>query len=426
MPPNFSDDVLLSIPKKRRVTLKDKNLLNVYNAACNELFIRQAHRPFTYDIVEGQPILYLYDTIRFTKTPNNFKIVAEEWNSHTNEWLPLQRGLYQMDPSPIMWPINSSQSNSWLCRSTSYLSADAILEKHFNVLLKTHPEYKTDKSLHKSVVQLNYVFALKWRKILNKPENSFKGATKFWWDHFVDRSVFKSLIDIVGVKKTKQISWEKYCEFHNNPFLKTLQKNIQDLGPFAQLLSLSDLKTQKQINFNTVVPQMLHPHLDLIREEPVSIQQQFVLDIANGVPDKEIEDTWLQYKKVKQQSQRWLPRELNFVWIACKKTTQSSFFAHQSDRIMVTQSPKLIRSFIAVFKKVYPNSYRYFSFKVRSNFEQMVKDVLKESEGSDKIKIPDSSSYDLLRIEVQRKHLQESIDDNINCKETSSIRRRRM
>lgn len=415
------------IAKKRRVALKDENLLNVYNAACNELFIRQAHRPFTYDIIEGQPVLFLYDSIRFTKNPSSFNIVAEEWDIQAKEWRPVQRDLYQTDPSPIMWPIASSQSSSWICRSLNGLNPDAVLEKHLNVLFQTHPQYKTDAGLQKSVLHLNYIFRLKWRKIVSKPEHSFKGATKFWWDHFVDRSVFKSLVSVVGVKKAKQISWEKYCEFHNNPRLKTLQNTIQNLGPFAQLLSLSDLKFKKEINLHTVVPQVLHEHLDLIQQEPASIQQQIIFDLSIGVNEKDIENTWLQYQKVKNDFQKWLPRELNLLWIACKKTTQSSFVSHQSDRVVIDHSLQLIKPFILIFKKVYPKGYRYLSFEAREDFQRMVKDVMRESEGCDKIKIPMCSSYDLLRIEVQRQHLQEAIEESSDNKDVvCTPKRRRM
>lgn len=354
----------------RKIVFEDKEIDDLYLNIDNKIYNRKLHQPYTYDVIENHAILYIQDEVRIIKYPDK-KIAISEWVD--NKWV--DKDYYNLSQ---MWPLSNLSAtpiisyNHIVNNSLKKYLDDFIKNKNMNYseyinIRNSFSLNEEEKKLRDEFIKFNentdklsFILNKKWdRRINSKAIKNIYGCSKFMWENFVDKKIFKSILKVYGFKKNKSgLPWGKYFELHNSEDKDLIIDKINDFGYLAPIFSKylnndfnSILKINKSDFFNK-------DDLEFIEKQPPTVQNLFAEKIAN-ILDWNIEKN--NYEKISNDFKKVLN-------IYKEVSSQKIYYLNNK----LTKRDMLLIAYISCFD--YSYNYTPFDFGLLSspNFGKII------------------------------------------------------
>lgn len=415
----------------RRISFKDPELDNLYANINQELYTRNIDRPFHWEEIDGTSMLFIYDSVRFVRHRGESKVTCEIFLPNCG-WgkapAPLARML------PVMWPIKKAQINTVaLSNFLNNCTVGSVVQKHVNEFYVRHPQYKMQEDLKKNLNQMCFVCEKKWqhRKARINSINT-RGAVRFWWSNFVDRSVLRTIVSVVGNRSSTSVSWKDFADLSSHPSLEKIQANLIDLGVARQSLAGQSFDQWACASLEQVVPQGLQSHWNQIQQEPVTIQETLInIFHYRGMRSSDIESVWNNYTALKNTGAKWSTRELNMLMNAsCEafETEDDIFQTKELAPIMektIKKTLPYISQCVKLWRRSYPQQYHKWSKENQQQWRSTMREVCEYSHEKQLFTLPPTHQFEDMRAVYEKEQINNALKEN-NIETNPSKRRRAM
>lgn len=401
---------------RRRVSFKSPELDHLYAKVNEELYARNIDRPFHWEEIDGTSILFVYDCVRLVRHRGETKIACEVFNAGTSRWedAPAEIGA----KLPIMWPIKKAQINTGLLSIfLSNCTIGSVLQKHVNEFYLQHPEYKIQTDLKKSLNHMCFVCERKWQHRKGRISTmNARGAIRFWWTNFVDRSVLRSLVSVVGNRSSTCVSWKDFADLSSHPLLEKIQMNLQNLGVARQGLADQPLERWACVSLEQVVPKGLEKHWNHIQNEPFTIQEALV-NICNNwtLSSSDSEQVWSNYTSLKNSGDKWSIRELNMLMsVSCSFVESADVFdpTPRVDGARVKNILPYISQCVKLWRKSHPQEYQKWSRGNQHQWQSTVLQVCEYSQKNQIFTLPPTPHFEEMRCTHEKDQINNALKEN--------------
>ena len=414
----------------RRISFNDSELDKLYATINQELFARNIDRPFHWEEIDGTSILFIYDAVRFVRHRGEIKVSCEIFIPNCG-WEPAPAPLARM--LPVMWPIKKAQINMGaLCNFLNNCTVGSVVQKHVNEFYLRHPQYKTQADLKKRLNQMCFVCEKKWqhRKARINTMNT-RSAVRFWWSNFVDRSVLRTIVSVVGNRSSTSVSWKDFADLSSHPFLEKIQANLIDLGVARQSLAGRSFDQWACASLEHVVPQGLQNHWNQIQQEPVTIQETLINIFHHwGMSSSDIECVWNNYTALKNSGANWSTRELNMLMnVSCEAFEDEDDIFQTTPRAptmekTIKKTLPYISQCVKLWRQSYPQQYHKWSKQNQQQWRSSMRQVCDYSHEQQLFALPPTQQFEDMRCVHEKEQINNALKENGEIK--PSKRRRAM
>lgn len=390
----------------RRITFNDPLLDSLYESINSHLYAKQIDRPFQWEEVDGTYMLFVYDTVRFVRHSGHKYISCEEFNSQSLKWEPCVSADQHM---PVMWPIKSATASSVYAINENKVGS--VVQKKVEEFYAIHPNYRENKELNKKIHHLAFVCEKKWQHRCRKSQSqNLRGAVRFWWANFVDRSVFKSLVSVVGSQTAFPITWKHFADLTVRDDLNQIQSNIEGLGSARKLLAALPYEKWATASLKTIMPSTLLTLWNQIQEEPLSVQTVFVTPSAGQWHSLNLDKVWSMYDLFKSASNQWNSRELNMIVTLAENYERSKGLSWEapSTKLDVKSVVPYIHTCVKLWRRTYPDNYKKWSKASQTQWLQQSRTILENSCAHQEFSVPSLDSFEDLKSNHE-KHILETV-----------------
>lgn len=396
----------------RRITFNDPLLDSLYESINSHLYAKNIDRPFQWEQVDGTYMLFVYDTVRFVRHVGHKDIACEEFNAHSLKWEPCVSGIGQY--MPVMWPIkNASASVVSLINENK---VGSVVQKKVEEFYELYPQYRENKDLNKKLHYLTFVCEKKWQHRCRKSEpKNLRGAVRFWWANFVDRSVFKTLVSVVGSQTSFPITWKYFADLTARIDLDQIQSNVESLGSARKLLAVEPYEKWATASLKTIVPSELLPLWGQIQSEPLSVQTMFVTPhMSYRWPSSNLHKVWSMYEIFKSSSPQWSLRELNMIATLAEnyERDKNGSWGQPSAKLDVQSVVPYIHTCVKLWRRTYPDNYKKWSKDSQGQWLQQSRTILDHSCAHRQFAVPSLNSFEDLKSNHEKHVLETVLKEN--------------
>lgn len=396
----------------RRITFNDPLLDSLYESINNQLYAKNIDRPFHWEEVDGTYMLFVYDTVRFVRHAGQTDILCEEFNSQSLKWEPC--GTLAAQYMPIMWPIKHAGASG--VSSINENKVGSVVQKKLNEFYALHPKYRENKELNKKLHHLAFVCEKKWQHRCRKSQSkNWRGAVRFWWTNFVDRSVFKTLVSVVGSQTAFPITWKHFADLTARADLQQIQSNIESLGSARKLLAAMPYENWATASLKTLVPSTLLPIWGQIQSEPLSVQAMFVTpSLDYRWRSSNLHKVWDMYDLFKSASPQWNSRELNMVAALAENYEQDNDLSWErpSKKLDTKSMVPYIHACVKLWRRTYPDNYKKWSKEAQAQWLQQSRTILDHSCTHQEFTVPSLQSFEPLKSNHEKHMLETVLKEN--------------
>lgn len=403
----------------------------VYRSVSKTLYSSGWFRPFRYDFLphagsdpieepspgqEGVHRLTIGGQFRFLRAHDKPQVHVQSrgvsgWKEVPHEELPErlrpppsfndQEVRSQLDKvSPVFWPVASSSPSDSLRVIFPLLST--IWGQRSDHLRKTHPHLFTPREIKEFSPYLRQVVINKKMSHSDRAKmilerriglysrktgvSNYRYAIKCWWDHFVDRDLFKTIVAVSGSSASLQLNFASYASFTTLPNLDEVVQAVRSMGqerrmlkavPFSQWSAQKALQqlpgfSPKQTDRLLALPRPMKIELTT-RMDDLSLldglSPELILDILEGVArhrpvlrDRQLAMSAMAVIALAEKA-----------WGDPEGFEALSFDSHNKrERYIQTLSrpdiSELLVDLVQLWRKVYPDGYAAFSASRRNSF----------------------------------------------------------
>lgn len=150
--------------------------------------------------------------------------------------------------SPVFWPIAQATPQDAMFQITRVRKA--LWEASVMGMEESHPHLFVRKTsppspqlpngrLHASPSDraLMVMSRQQDRTYARLSKGNYRAAIRWWWEHFVDRALFSSLVSVVGGSNAVVVDFAAYAAFTRHPDLDNIVKTLPELGEARRLLA---------------------------------------------------------------------------------------------------------------------------------------------------------------------------------------------
>lgn len=396
----------------RRITFNDPLLDSLYESINSQLYAKNIDRPFQWEEVDGTYVLFVYDTVRFVRHRGRTDISCEEFNSQRLKWEPCFSDVGQH--MPIMWPIKNAGASSVSLVNENKVGS--VVQKKLEEFYALHPHYRENKELNKKLHHLAFVCEKKWQHRCRKSQSkNLRGAVRFWWANFVDRSVFKTLVSVVGSQTAFPITWKYFADLTARSDLVQIQSNVESLGAARKLLAALPYENWATASLKTIVPSTLLPIWGQIQKEPLSVQTMFVTPYMDySWRSRNLHKIWDMYDVFKSVSSQWNPRELNMIVTLAENYEHGDGLSWEqpSKKFDAKNVVPYIHTCVKLWRRTYPDNYKKWSMESQSQWLQQSRTILEHSCIHQEFSVPTLHSFESLKSNHEKYMLETVLKEN--------------
>lgn len=401
----------------RRVTFNDSVLDSIYNTINDELYAKNIDRPFQWEEIDGTSVIFLYERIRFVRNRLEKQIACEEFNAKTLRWEPCSSAVAHY--MPVMWPLKNANAHN--VHELNDYKVSAVVQKYLEKFYQIHPKYLTDPDLKKKVHHLAFVVEKKWQHRCRKSRiKNMHGAVRFWWSNFVDRSVFKTVVSVVGSQTSFPITWQYFADLTRRCDWEKIQSNIQKLGVARKRLAIISPNEWGNVSLQDVVPNKLLGVWGDIEKEPASVQEIFATPLQSSWHTPNLKSIWNAYSQLKGASNEWDIRELNMIVSISQICEETKQFPQKND---IKNLVPYIHSCVKLWRETYPLEYKRWGKSYQQIWVEQAKQILQYSCEKNQFSVPDVYNFELLKSNYE-KNLLETVLKNSGVVLNSPQKRR--
>lgn len=419
--------------KSHRVqSFGDPLLDRLYKDINDDVFSKRLDRPFQWEEVDGTHMMFVYDCTRFVRHKGQTAVHCEVFNPQSNTWeRPATSG---QAFAPVMWPIkNASVYVPEHRLAQQRRTVNSIVDAHTRAFFEAHPSYNTDTILRKKVLHVELVVQKKWKAKKGRVRGlNARGAVRCWWKNFVDRSVFKTLVSVVGTSTDTRLGWDEYAAFSCLPNLAAIQDNVKRLGVARLCLNRKAMHTWDNATVEELLPTELLDQWGAIQNEPLTVQEALVALVVRSVGfGRKPAQVWSAYTLLKTARPAWKPRELSMLLhAAAALDTRDDFLPCGDSSLSVSACLPHIDTCVRLWRHSDNVSYRHWSTEAQNEWSLMAKDMLSASVACGRFALPTSShsykeKWGRLRAFYEKTLLEEATA-GVSVPTVSSSRRRAM
>lgn len=396
----------------RRITFNDSLLDSLYESINSQLCAKNIDRPFQWEEIDGTSVLFVYDTVRFVRHSGHKEISCEEFNSQSLKWELCLSAVGQY--MPIMWPIKNAGASS--VYQINENKVGSVVQKKVEEFYAIHPHYRENKELNKKLHYLAFVCEKKWQHRCRKSQSqNLRGAVRFWWSNFVDRSVFKTLVSVVGSQTAFPITWKYYADLTARADLKQIQSNVEKLGSARKLLAVVPYENWASASLKTIVPSQLLPLWDQIQREPLSVQTVFVTPFMDySLSSQNLPQVWNMYDLLKNTSPKWNSRELNMIAALAENCERGGDLSwdEPSKTLDLKRIVPYIHTCVKLWRRTYPENYKKWSKESQAQWLQQSRTILEHSCTHQEFAVPSLHSFETLKSNHEKHVLETVLKEN--------------
>ena len=150
--------------------------------------------------------------------------------------------------SPVFWPIAQATPQDAMFQITRVRKA--LWEASVMGMEESHPHLFVRKTsppspqlpngrLHASPSDraLMVMSRQQDRTYARLSRVNYRAAIRWWWEHFVDRALFSSLVSVLGGSNAVVVDFAAYAAFTRHPDLDNIVKTLPELGETRRLLA---------------------------------------------------------------------------------------------------------------------------------------------------------------------------------------------
>lgn len=396
----------------RRISFNDPLLDSLYESINSLLYAKNIDRPFQWEEVDGTYMLFVYDTVRFVRHLGHKEIACEEFNSRSLKWEPCSSHVGQS--LPIMWPIkNAGSSGVYLINENK---VGSVVQKKLEEFYALHPHYRDNKELNAKLHHLAFVCEKKWQHRCRKSQSkNLRGAVRFWWANFVDRSVFKTLVSVVGSQTAFPITWKYFADLTARIDLDQIQSNVERLGSACKLLAAEPYEKWATASLQTIVPSNLLPLWSQIQIEPMSVQTMFVTpSLDYQWSSSSLPKVWDMYDLLKSASSQWNARELNMIVTLAQNCEQDDglSWGAPTKKLDAKRIVPYIHTCVKLWRRTYPDNYKKWSKESQGQWLQQSRAILEHSCDRQEFAVPPLQSFEPLKSNHEKHVLETVLKEN--------------
>lgn len=404
----------------RKISFKDNLLDQLYTDINSELYKKSIDRPFHWEEVDGTSIMFIYDSVRFVSHRGENKIFCEMFNDTTSGWENCESKIGEY--LPVMWPIKNARVNTNLLSNfLSHCTVGSVVQKHLNAFYLQNPQYACDPEKKKIINHLSFVCEKKWQHRKRQVSvMNLRGANRFWWSNFVDRSVFRTLVSVVGNRSSVKVSWKDFVDLSSHTQLSKIQENVKNLGFARQSLVNIHLDQWANISLEQAVPNGLQSVWTAVQQEPPTIQETLVnITQRFSLSQSELQTIWRNYTLLKEAGSTWSTRELNMLMNVgvdfCEKSCDGmdglnwGVGVAQKKKDIKTVLP-YIHTCVKLWRASNPDLYRKWSASHQNEWRRTVIAVCKISDQNKTFSVPATPNFEPMRCMHEKNLLNEALE----------------